>query len=220
MEKKNKLNRLWPTYVGEFYNPEHDKIKNDLLDYFDEYIKKNPKSRKAGENNRLYESEYNLHTLNNKHFKKLLLFISNSILTMSNEANKSEIQSFRKPMFQVTIRDSWFINYKRGGFVLPHTHANCSWCCVYYVQLGNDADYANGGTYFQKTLPIRNINDFGSLYNKGATVKIKPEEGKLLVWPNFVLHGSTPYMGEKNKIIVSANTSISLLENNKPVPSN
>ena len=64
------------------------------------------------------------------------------------------------------------------------------------------------------------INDFGSLYNKGGSVSVKPEEGKLVVWPNFIMHGSYPYSGKKNRIIVSANTSVSLLENNKPVPSN
>ncbi len=34
MENKNKLNKLWPTYLGEFYNPEHKLIKEDLIKYF------------------------------------------------------------------------------------------------------------------------------------------------------------------------------------------
>ena len=44
MNVKRKLNKLWPIYLGEFINPEHNTIKNDLVNYFDEYIKKNPKS--------------------------------------------------------------------------------------------------------------------------------------------------------------------------------
>ena len=217
MNVKRKLNKLWPVYLGEFYNPEHNAIKNDLLNYFDEYIKKNPNSRKSGENYKLYESAYNLHSEGNEHFRKLLTFISNAVLAMSNEANRNEIENLEKPKFQVTIKDSWFIKYEKGGFVFPHSHPSCSWCCVYYVQLGKDADYRNGGTYFQKTLPPRNINDFGSLYNKGAAISVKPEEGKLVVWPNFINHGSYPYTGKKNRVIVSANTTVSLLENNKPV---
>ena len=220
MENKNKLNKLWPTYLGEFYNPEHKLIKEDLIKYFLDYMKKNPTSRKGGENLKLYESGYNLHTLGNQYFNKLLTFISNAVLAISSEANKDQIQNLKEPKFHVAINSSWFINYEKGGFVLPHSHSNCSWCCVYYLQLDNDADYTNGGTYFQKTLPIRNINDFGSLYNKGGIAKVKPEEGKLVVWPNYVLHGSTPYSGKKNRIIVSANTTVSLIENNKPVPSN
>ena len=38
-----------------------------------------------------------------------------------------------------------------------------------------------------------------------------PEEGKLVVWPNFITHGSYPYTGKKNRVIVSANTTVSLL---------
>jgi uncharacterized protein (TIGR02466 family) len=220
MKKQSKLHKLWPTCIGEFYNPNHNEIKDDLLNYFSDYMKKNPNSRKAGENHNLYESEYNLHTLGNESFKKLLFFISNAILGISSEVNKSDIQNLEKPMFQVTINGSWFINYKKGGFVLPHTHSNCSWCCVYYLQLEEDANEDNGGTYFQKTLPARNINDFGSLYNKSATAKVKPEEGKLVVWPNFILHGSTPYLGKKNRIIVSANTTVSLVKDNKIIVSN
>ena len=96
----------------------------------------------------------------------------------------------------------------------------CSWCCVYYVQIGKDVDQGHGATYFEKTYPPRNINDFGSLFNKGGAVSVKPEEGKLVVWPNFIMHGSHAYTGKKNRIIVSANLTVSLLENNKPVPSN
>ena len=34
MEKNNHISALWPTLIGEFYNPEHEKIKNDLLSVF------------------------------------------------------------------------------------------------------------------------------------------------------------------------------------------
>ena len=220
MNVQRKLSKLWPIYLGEFINPEHNSIKNDLLNYFDEYIKKNPNSRKSTENYKLYESTYNLHAEGNEHFKKLLTFISNAVLAMSNEANKNEIQNLKKPMFQVTIRDSWFIKYEKGGFVFPHSHPGCSWCCVYYVQIGKDVDQGHGATYFEKTYPPRNINDFGSLYNKGGAINVIPVEGKLVVWPNFIMHGSHAYTGKKNRIIVSANLTVSLLENNKPVPSN
>ena len=109
---------------------------------------------------------------NNKHFNKLLVFISNAILATSNEANKNEIQNLKKPTFRVRVNGSWFIKYEKDGFVFPHSHTGCSWCCVYYVQLGKDADIYNGGTYFHKTLPPRNINDFGSLYNNGGSVSV------------------------------------------------
>ena len=214
MNKENKISSLWPTLIGEFYNPEHEKIKSDLLNYFDDYIKNNP-SRRSGENYKLYESQYNLHSLGNEHFTKLINFIAKCVLTMSNHANKEEIEKLKNPNFQVSILDSWFINYEKQGYVLPHAHGNCSWCCVYYLQIGKDANQTNGGTYFQRPTPLRTQTDFGSLYSKSILLSAAPLEGKCVIWPNHLLHGSYPYAGEKNRIVVSANTMVSLVKDNK-----
>jgi len=29
----NKIHRLWPTSVGEFFNPDHQKIRDKLIDF-------------------------------------------------------------------------------------------------------------------------------------------------------------------------------------------
>ena len=216
MSKAHHINAVWPTFIGEFFNPEHETIKNNLINYFEDYMKRNP-SNKSGENYKLFESQYNLHLKHNKDFMKLIKFISDGFLNMSNEANKEEIKKLKNPTFQVSILDSWFINYQKGGYVLPHAHGNCSWCCVYYVQIGEDASSTNGSTYFQRPTPFRTQNDFGSLYNKSLILSTKPQEGKLVIWPNYLMHGSYPYTGEKNRIIVSANALVSLTKDNQPI---
>ena len=48
-------------------------------------------------------------------------------------------QQFSNSQLGVNITDAWFIHYEKGGFVAPHAHGDCSWCCVYYIQLGEDA---------------------------------------------------------------------------------
>ena len=45
-------------------------------------MKKNPNSRRGGENYKLFESDYNLHAQNNEYFKKLTTFIANGILLL------------------------------------------------------------------------------------------------------------------------------------------
>ena len=65
MTKQNSFNYIWPTLFGSFYNPEHQKIKNQLIGFFEKYKKDNPVGRKSGENLRLYESKYDLHRQNN-----------------------------------------------------------------------------------------------------------------------------------------------------------
>ncbi len=50
--------------------------------------------------------------------------------------------------------------------------------------------------------------DFGGKVHGEGAKYFKPEEGKMLVWPNFLYHGSTPYYGNNKRIIVSANSQI------------
>ena len=55
----NKIDINWPTYIAKFSNPDHIEIKSDLINFFEDYIKKNPNGRKSGENLKLYESTLN-----------------------------------------------------------------------------------------------------------------------------------------------------------------
>ena len=222
MCEKNKIRALWPTLFGEFHNENHQNIKNELINFFEDYKKKNPSGRKKGslgtENYNLYESKYDLHMQKNPVYDKLFSdFIMRGFFTMSNEANKSLLNNFSDKEIGVSITGSWFIHYEQGGFVLPHNHGECSWCCVYYVQVGKDATTGNGGTYFQKPTPNRTTLDFGSYYNRFNVHDFNPEEGKMLIWPSYVVHGSYPYKGDQDRIIISANANVSILENGKPI---
>ena len=39
-----------------------------------------------------------------------------------------------------------------------------------------------------------------SLQDNKRTLKIRPIEGKLLVWSHYLMHGSIPYIGNNDKI--------------------
>jgi len=204
MAFRETIEYLWPIHLGSFENKDHLNIKSGLLDFFDEYEKEKPLGRQGAENSNLFESSYDVHLKKNKFFNQLLFFISKCVLKMSNYSNMVPENS--KDVFDVSVKDSWFIKYKKEkGYVLPHVHSFCSWCCVYYVQIGDDADLMNGSTYFLNPRAHRDSLDFGSDYRKKNTKFKIPKEGTVLVWPNNLLHGSVPYLGEKERIIVSAN---------------
>ena len=222
MSERNKIRALWPTLFGEFHNTNHKDIKKDLINFFEDYKFKNPMGRQkkssGTENFNLYESKYDLHRQNNNVYDELMTnFIMKGFFSMSNEANKVFLNEFPGKRIGVSITGSWFIHYKEGGFVLPHNHGECSWCCVYYVQIGDNATTENGGTYFQKPTPNRTTLDLGSYYNRFNVHDFNAEEGKMLIWPSYLVHGSYPYKGNKDRIIISANAHVSILEDGKPV---
>ena len=96
MNKQPTFSYLWPTLFGTFYNPDHENMKKDLLKFFEEYKKKNP-SRKSGENHKLYESKYDLHSQQGTVFQKLLKnFITKAFF---------EIESLKISVRDITAND-------------------------------------------------------------------------------------------------------------------
>ena len=211
----DKIYPLWPVLLGEFQNPNHQEIKNELIEFFKEYEDKNKISRSGTENYSLFESKYNLHQEKNDALIKILNFIANSFLSMAKNINKADLDKLenKNPKFEVKIKESWFIKYNNGGAVMPHDHGNCSMSCVYYVQVGENADLNNGSTYFLRPYNRGSSHkDLGGLrYVNGGASLFKAEEGKLLVWPSFIMHGSKPYNGDKNRIIISANADVNII---------
>ena len=39
----------------------------------------------------------------------------------------------------------------------------------------------------------------------------------MYVWPSHIMHGSYPYEGTEDRIIVSANAQVSVMENGRPI---
>ncbi|MDC0163738.1 2OG-Fe(II) oxygenase family protein [Candidatus Pelagibacter sp.] len=215
---KNTIYPLWPVMVGEFYNPNHALIKNELVNFFEEYEKKRPlgnsqlNDKNYSGNYNLYQSDYNLHNEENTALQNVLKFIGSRILDMSKKANQITLKNLDNNNSKVDLKllETWFIRYNKGGFVYPHKHDGCSWCCVYYVQIGSETKKMNGSTFFLRPYQGESRMDFGGSYLREDTAVFKAEEGKLLIWPNYLYHGSHPFTGNKDRIIISANSVIQL----------
>ena len=216
-EVKN-IHNLWPLNIGDFLNSDHPLIKEELLNLFKLYEKKLPdgnsqlKDKNHVGNHNLYQSNYDLHNEDSDILKKLFHFIAKSVLDVSKMANQKSIDklSEEKKKYKVNVNESWFIRYNKGGIVYPHHHDGFSWSCVYYVQVGADASIKNGSTYFIRPYNATSKNDFGSKYLREDTHLFTAKEGRLLVWPSFLYHGSQPYFGDKERVIISANLTVDL----------
>ena len=212
------IHNLWPLNIGDFNNDDHPQIKEELLNFLKLYEKKLPdgnsqlKDKDHVGNHNLYQSNYDLHNEDSKILKNLFHFIAKSVLDVSKMANQKFIDklSEEEKKYKVNINESWFIRYNKGGIVYPHHHDGFSWSCVYYVQVGSDASIKNGSTYFIRPYNATSKNDFGSKYLREDTHLFTAKEGRLLVWPSFLYHGSQPYTGDKERVIISANLTVDL----------
>ena len=217
-EELKNIHNLWPLNIGDFHNSDHPLIKEELLNFFKSYEKKLPdgnsqlKDKDHVGNHNLYQSNYDLHNEDSEILKNLFHFIAKSVLDVSKMANQKSIDklSEEEKKYKVNVNESWFIRYNKGGIVYPHHHDGFSWSCVYYVQVGADASIKNGSTYFIRPYNATSKNDFGSKYLREDTHLFTAKEGRLLIWPSFLYHGSQPYTGDKERVIISANLTVDL----------
>ena len=96
---KNKIHTLWPIFIGEFHNPNHQEIKKDLIEFFNKY-ESNNNSREGSENYDLFESNYFLHKENNSALSKVINFIAEGFLTMTKNVNKAELNKIELKMIK------------------------------------------------------------------------------------------------------------------------
>ena len=124
------------------------------------------------------------------------------------KVNQQSINQFEETNYDLLVKliETWFIRYNQGGFIYPHKHGSFSWSCVYYVQVGKEAKSMNGSTYFMKPYDGQILPDFGSNYLKKSQITAHAQEGKLLIFPGWLYHGSHPFNGENDRIIISANS--------------
>lgn len=151
-------------------------------------------------------------------FHELVQFIVQSIQTTALQANAGLWPTGRHNL-QLELMGVWFQIQNGATFHDVHTHGNCSWSGVYYVQIDPSEQRAqhpdfgvlNGATRFYSPMfPLLGGAhiDMGNAFLQQATLDVSPQEGELVLFPSFLPHKAMPYVGEKDRIIVSFNAQI------------
>lgn len=151
-------------------------------------------------------------------FHELIKFIAQSIQATAQQANAGLWPQGRHNL-QLELMGVWFQIQNGATFHDIHTHGNCSWSGVYYVQIDPVAQRAqhpdfgalNGATRFYSPMfPLLGGAhiDMGNAFLQQATLDVSPQEGELVLFPAFLPHKAMPYVGERDRIIVSFNAQI------------
>ena len=107
--------------------------------------------------------------------------------------------------YDITYNESWFHVTTTNGMHEPHIHPRCSWCGVYYIKSGN---HDSGDTVFENPVKSTYI-DRGNLFlDHMHTLRIKPQDGLLVIFPSYLSHYQAIYKGTEDRIVVAFNASI------------
>ena len=166
-----------------------------------------------------YASEDNLlDRVDLPEFTALVQFIASALQSAAQQANAGIWPPGRQAL-QLQLMGVWFQVQNGTAFHDIHTHGNCSWSGVYYVQIDPlaqrsahpDLGALNGATRcYSPMFPLLGgaHMDMGNAFMQNATLDVTPEAGELVLFPAFLPHKAMPYQGAQDRIIVSFNAQI------------
>jgi len=209
------LKFLWPTPFLRTKFPKCDEVNKALVSLFVEHRKNNDKL-----NSPVYSSSDDLlMRYSNPSLNALFKFISDQLFQVSTQVNAKLFQYSRSTKLEMSVVGAWFQIQNGHGFHETHNHGNCSWSGVYYVQVDDDETRVsneelgdmNGVTRFyshQMDIIGGGYMDSGNLYLQDNSFDSPPEEGVLCLFPSHLKHMAMPYIGKKDRIIVSFNVQV------------
>lgn len=204
---------LWSTPIIEAKNPEHEKIKAAVAEYARDIERRAAQPiesgvtplKKAG----LYESKFDFFKAGVPEIQSLRQFcgetLTRAVAQLFQRANPGQKMPER---IAVDMHESWVHVTRDGGYHESHNHPNCSWCGIYYLDIGDCTfDPPNGVNRFFAPVDI-GYEDFGTMAYPQKPITITPEDGKLVLFPHYVQHWAVPYRGQRERIIVSFNARV------------
>ena len=188
---------VFSTPMAYHYNTE---IIDDLKSYIMSLQTEGVESKVAVKiKHNLIESDFNLFHHDNDIIKKTSQWIGNCIAETVNDIQ------MENHTYKIKFNESWYHITKTNGMHEPHIHPRCSWCGIYYIKSGDDD---SGHTVFENPTKSTYV-DCGNLYlNNISTVRIKPKDGMLVLFPSYLSHYQAMYKGTEDRIVVAFNASI------------
>ena len=161
----------------------------------------------------LIESPLDLfQTTSEPNLKALIAWIAGCVRAAVIKANGSDVAP---DQLRVVFTESWFHITNNGGFHDAHTHGNCSWCGIYYLAAGDpdtvpasgSTTAGNGVNRFYGPLSTGGMaRDFGNNYLRRYYFDVQPIEGRMILFPSYLLHSALPYFGTADRIVLAFNT--------------
>ena len=104
---------------------------------------------------------------------------------------------------------AWATVCRAGAYHAPHSHPDSAWSGVYYVDAGTrNPDHPLSGVleFLDPRAGVEAVTAPGDPY--GDPVRIRAEDGLLVIFPSWLYHWVHPYAAQRPRIAVSFNAAL------------
>ena len=128
------------------------------------------------------------------------------MLAMANEATRQllTLHGRQLPGFR-WILEAWANVNRTGDFNQPHIHGGSTWSGTYYVDPGEPAADSEHGTALYLIDPAQ--AGAGHFFPDLVPARffIRPEPGKMVLFPSYLLHMVFAHQGKRPRISIAFN---------------
>jgi uncharacterized protein (TIGR02466 family) len=161
----------------------------------------------------LFESKFDFFKSDLQAVQELKSFCEESLMHVVKDVNQYD-DDFMNQLVP-DIRESWTHITNNNGYHDAHKHLNTSWGGIYYLnaeECGEVEDEdgilrMNGTNRFYSPIQYFCL-DPSMQYLRHDAADISPENGVLVIFPAYLLHSATPYIGKKDRVVISFNSVI------------
>ena len=191
------VHACFQTPMAYYYNTD---LIGDLKSYIYSLEGKGIESNVAAQiKHNLVESKFDLFSHKSDIIQKTTQWIGSRIKETVNYIQ------MEKHGYYINFNDSWYHITKTNGMHEPHLHPSCSWCGVFYVQSG---DEGSGDTVFENPAKSTYVDRGIQFLNNMSTVRVKPRDGMLVLFPSYLIHYQALYTGTQDRVVIAFNSSV------------
>lgn len=205
----------WATQMFALNHPDHAELREALLERI--YQRRSEQSTPIDSEvattakHALYEST--LDFLHDPHPAVIQLrnFLEDMLSTIATAVNEPYWPEGAQG--KATITESWYHVTGNGGYHDAHSHPNCSWCGIYYLDAGGcDIETRNGtNRFYDPRFCADQYLDAGTAYiNGNGFWDFQPSDGQIVVFPSYLKHSALPYFGDADRVIIAFNSTVEL----------
>lgn len=207
----------WATPLFITQLPEHDAIKSALLKVIyaarDSHHSAIASEVALSAKQSLYESPLDFLMTEDPVISSLRKRLEALLLMVAEEVNHQHWPEEAKT--EAIITESWFHITENGGFHDAHSHPNCSWCGIYFIDTDAcDFSQRNGvNRFYDPRINADHYLDAGALYlNAEGIWDIEPIEGQVVLFPSYLKHSALPYFAQKDRVVIAFNCQVKFMK--------
>jgi uncharacterized protein (TIGR02466 family) len=109
---------------------------------------------------------------------------------------------------------AWCMMYSDRGYATPHTHPNCHFSGVFYVNAGAETEELTMATGVRvwpgmfEAIDPRTVNMSAPGLNLQPGFRLPPKTGRMICFPSWLPHMVHPVIGDDMRIAVACNGAV------------